>query len=77
MASCMTSMGYPPSGKVRSLTTVSPAGGAPSASSFISSYTSAPVSAARADSARVVENSLTMNNASEKAAGVLQYWREE
>jgi general secretion pathway protein K len=29
------------------------------------------------DSARVVENQLTLNNASEKAAGVLQYWREE
>src|SRR6185369_14671475 len=29
------------------------------------------------DSARAVENPLTLNPAAEKAAGVLQYWREE
>jgi general secretion pathway protein K len=29
------------------------------------------------DSARVLENQLTLNQAAEKAAGVLQYWREE
>ena len=29
------------------------------------------------DTQRVLENPLTLNPASEKAAGVLQYWREE
>ena len=29
------------------------------------------------DTGRVVENPLTLNPGSEKAAGVLQYWREE
>ena len=29
------------------------------------------------DTGRILENPLTLNPASEKAAGVLQYWREE
>jgi len=29
------------------------------------------------DTARILENPQTLNPASEKAAGVLQYWRED
>jgi hypothetical protein len=29
------------------------------------------------DTARILENAQTLNPASEKAAGVLQYWRED
>ena len=29
------------------------------------------------DTGRVIENPMTLNPASEQAAGVLQYWREE